>query len=69
MATLHFRRHEERLLARCRTAEETDATYARRCVPRKARLDLIYQRRRSLCLDVALVGETLAQLLRRKPPS
>lgn len=69
MATLHFRRHEEGLLARCRTAEETDATYARRCVPRKARLDLIYQRRRSLCLDMALIGETLAQLLRRKPPS
>jgi lipopolysaccharide/colanic/teichoic acid biosynthesis glycosyltransferase len=45
LATLTFHRHEEALLARCRTAEETDAVYARRCVPRKARIDLIYQRR------------------------
>ena len=67
MATLHFRRHEERLLARCRTPQETEATYVRRCVARKARLDLIYQRHGSLCLDLALIGETLAQLLRGKP--
>lgn len=66
MATLHFRRHEERLLARCRTAEETDAVYARRCVPRKARLDLIYQRRRDLCMDAAMIWETLAQVLLRR---
>lgn len=66
MATLHFRRHEERLLTRCRTAEETDAVYARRCVPRKARLDLIYQRRRSLCMDAAMIWETLAQVLLRR---
>ena len=66
MATLHFRRHEERLLARCRTAAETDSVYARRCVPRKARLDLIYQRRRSLCMDAAMVWETLAQVLLRR---
>ena len=68
MATLHFRRHEERLLSRCRTAQETDAAYPRRCVARKARLDLIYQRHSSLCLDLALIGETLVQLLRGKPP-
>ncbi len=66
MATLHLRRHEERLLARCRTAGETDAVYARRCVPRKARLDLIYQRRRNLCLDAAMIWQTLAQVLSRK---
>ncbi len=42
LATLIYHRHEERLLARCRTAAETDAVYRRRCIPRKARLDLIY---------------------------
>ncbi len=66
LATLHFHAHEERLLARCRTAEETDDVYSRICVPRKARLDLIYQRRRSLCLDMALMWETLARVLRRR---
>ena len=43
LATLVFHRHEEKLLAACRSAAETDAVYARRCVPRKARIDLIYQ--------------------------
>lgn len=65
LATLHFHRHEERLLARCRTPKETDALYVRACIPRKARLDLIYQRRRTLCLDAAILGQTLARVLRR----
>jgi lipopolysaccharide/colanic/teichoic acid biosynthesis glycosyltransferase len=64
LATLHFRRHEERLLSRCRTPEETDAAYARRCIPRKARLDLIYQARRNLCLDALIVARTIGQVLR-----
>ena len=66
LATLHFRRHEERLLAACTTTEETDAVYARSCVPRKARLDLIYQRRRTLCLDARIIAQTLAQVLFRR---
>lgn len=63
LATLVFHRHEERLLAPCRTAEETDATYARRCVPRKARLDLIYQKNQGLGLDVAILALTLWRAL------
>lgn len=66
MATLHFRRREEQLLATCRSAAETDAVYARRCVPRKARLDLIWQRRRSSCGDAAMILATIAQVLRRR---
>ena len=66
LATLRYHRHEERLLARCRTTDETDALYARACVPRKARLDLIYQRHRTICLDMALMIETLMRALRRR---
>ena len=55
LASLVFAAHEEALLARCLTPAETDATYARRCVPRKARIDLIYQRNQSLMLDLWLV--------------
>jgi len=65
LATLHFHAREERLLAPCRTAEETDAVYMRRCVPRNARLDLIYQRNRTLCLDLVLLGQTLGRVLFR----
>ncbi len=64
LATLQFHRHEERLLARARTREETDAIYARACVPRKARLDLIYQRQRNLCFDLVLIGRTALRFLR-----
>ena len=63
LASLTFHRHEEKLLAACRTPEETDAVYARRCVPRKARLDLIYQRRRNICYDFRLMAQTLARAL------
>ena len=65
LASLHFHAHEEALLAQCSTAEETDAVYRRRCIPRKARLDLIYQARRNLCLDLKLIAQTAAKPFRR----
>jgi lipopolysaccharide/colanic/teichoic acid biosynthesis glycosyltransferase len=69
LATLHFHAREARLLAACRSPGETDAVYVRRCVPRKARLDLIYQHRRSLALDLALIAATIVVVLapRRHP--
>lgn len=65
LATLVFHRHEERLLAACRTPAETDAVYARRCIPRKARLDLIYQHRRTLGLDLWILARTIRAALFR----
>ncbi|WP_417626191.1 sugar transferase [Pararhodobacter aggregans] len=59
LATIAFARHEERLLARTRTAEETEAIYGRTCAPRKARIDLIYQKNRSFCFDLNLIRKTL----------
>lgn len=58
LASLRFHAHEEHLLAACTSAAQTDAVYRRQCIPRKARLDLIYQARRSLCYDLALLAET-----------
>ena len=65
LATLVYHRHEAMLLERCDTAEETDAVYARACVPRKARLDLIYRDHRSLCFDIDLLLQTLGGMVRR----
>ncbi len=59
LATLVFHLHEEHLLTACLTPEQTDAVYVQRCVPRKARIDLIYQRRRTLLLDIRLMALTL----------
>lgn len=62
LASMHFHRHEERLLAACTTPEETDAVYAGRCIPRKARLDMIYRDNRSLCMDVVLMTRTVRRV-------
>ncbi len=66
LATIHYHRHEDRLLRACSTRDETDHVYATRCVPRKARLDLIYQNRRNLCVDVALMVETVRRVVVRR---
>lgn len=63
LATVIYHAHEERILARCRSAAETDATYARRCVPWKARLDAIHRTRWSLALDLLILYLTAAKLL------
>lgn len=59
LATLAFHAREEALLKGCRTAEETEAVYVRRCVPVKARLDLLYRDNRTLCWDVRLMVATV----------
>jgi len=76
LASLVYARHEALLLARCNTAAETDALYARACVPRKARIDLIYQRHQSPGFDLWLIGVTTARVFGRakgrrlpRPPS
>lgn len=66
LASIVYHRHEDMLLSRCTTAEETDDIYARICVPAKARLDLIYQRRQSMCFDFDLVFQTIGNLFRRR---
>jgi lipopolysaccharide/colanic/teichoic acid biosynthesis glycosyltransferase len=66
LATIRFHQHEDRLLARCQTPQETDNVYTKICVPRKARLDLIYQRHQNTCYDFDLVFQTIGNLFRRK---
>lgn len=64
LASIYFHAHEEHLLARSRSREETDTIYCRACIPRKARMDLIYQDRRNLCMDLALMIKTVVKRLR-----
>lgn len=65
LATVIFHSHEARLLAPCTTAAQTDAVYVRACIPRKARLDLIYQARRNFCLDLWIIWQTMARVFGR----
>lgn len=62
LATLVYHGHETELLAKCKTAQETDAVYRNRCIPVKARLDLMYQQQQSVCFDLSILGKTIAKL-------
>jgi len=65
LATLHFHRHEERLIANATTPEETESIYTTRCIPRKATLDLIYNEHASVCFDIKIMWQTLRSILGR----
>lgn len=65
MATLVFHSHEAWLLNNCKTPAETDAVYRRACLPRKARLDLMYQEHQSVCFDLLLMWRTFAKVFFR----
>ena len=64
LASIYFHAHEEYLLTNAASREETDAIYSRACIPRKARLDLIYQERRNVCMDVSLMLKSVIKQLR-----
>lgn len=64
LATIYFNHHERWLLARSRSRQETDAIYCRACIPRKARLDLIYQAHQGFCFDLMIVLKTFVPSLR-----
>ena len=65
LATIIFHKTEERLLAPCSSAEDTEDVYVRRCIPVKGKLDLIYAKNQSLCYDAALIVETIRRVFRR----
>ncbi|UWQ18108.1 sugar transferase [Jannaschia sp. M317] len=66
LASLIYAPHEERILEACPTPEATEAAYIRVCIPRKAALDLLYQRNRSFWMDVKLISWTTAKFFPRR---
>ena len=59
LASLKFHAHEERLLANTKTVAETDNVYMRICIPRKAALDILYQKNQTLCFDLYIMIKTV----------
>lgn len=64
LASVYFHKHEEWLLRNATSAEETEEIYCRSCIPRKARLDLIYQKNQNICIDFMLMLKTVVKRLR-----
>ena len=65
LATLIYNKREAQLLAECATPQQTDQVYCDICIPAKAKLDLIYQRRYRPCLDYWIIWSTLRQITAR----
>jgi lipopolysaccharide/colanic/teichoic acid biosynthesis glycosyltransferase len=65
LATLILHAREDRLLAACSTASETDAVYVRRCVHLKARVDRLYQRKQTLLLDILVLTRTVLSVCKK----
>lgn len=65
LATVMLHGREERLLSRCNSPMETDLVYRTRCIPMKARLDMLYFEKRSLSLDALILYRTFSRLFRR----
>lgn len=65
LASMLYHKTEEQLLSQTKTPEETDAVYRRRCIPIKARLDLIYQKHSSVCFDFMILGKTISKVVSR----
>lgn len=66
LASLIYSPHEERVLAGCTTPAETEAAYVNICIPRKAQLDLLYQRNRTFWMDIKLISWTTGKFLPRR---
>ncbi|MAM00324.1 MAG: sugar transferase [Alteromonadaceae bacterium] len=64
LASIYFHAHEEHLLARSKSPEETDNIYSHACIPRKARMDLLYQANQNICFDISLMLKTVFKKLR-----
>ncbi|MEM9797270.1 MAG: sugar transferase [Pseudomonadota bacterium] len=66
LASLIYAPHEARVLEACDTAEETEAVYTAICIPRKAHLDLLYQKHRTFWMDVKLISWTTAKFFPKR---
>jgi len=64
IASVYYHNHEEFVLGKTRTAQETEEVYCRVCIPRKAHLDLIYQNHQSVCFDIKIMLQTVFSFLR-----
>ncbi len=68
LATLVLHRYEDRVLQGCATRHATELVYMRRCLPKKIKLDLLYQngqaQRGGIWFDLWLIGKSVGAVTR-----
>lgn len=67
LASVVYHKEEARLLKTSKSSEENEHIYLNRCVPRKARIDLLYKKHGSVCLDMRIILATLSRKIRPLP--
>ena len=68
LATIVLNGWEGRVLAKSMDPTQTTEIYERRCVPRKAALDLLHQRKGCIALNVLILVETVLHMLHFTKP-
>lgn len=68
LATLTYHQHETEMLSKCMTSEQTDSVYRRRCIPQKARLDIVYHLHQSVCFDLVILARTIGKVFSVRKP-
>lgn len=61
LASIVYHKCESSLLSQAQTPEETNEIYVRRCIPRKAKIDLLYKENMSISLDIYILYLTLSK--------
>ena len=62
LATVLLHAREERILAKCKNAAETDRAYRTYCIPLKIRMDELYMRKKSIRLKLFILWRTVSGL-------
>lgn len=63
LATLRYHQKEATLLSSATSARETERLYISVCIPHKARIDIFYNNRKTVCFDLFVLFSTLKKLL------
>ena len=63
LSSIYLSEYEARVLESCKSSEETEALYCKLCIPKKAKLDLIYSEHKSLCFDLILLFRTFLKVI------
>ena len=68
LSTVMVHGREERLLSRCRSAEEAESVYRLYCLPLKLRLDMLYAKKCGFALDLLILWRTFSRLMPKPLP-
>lgn len=62
LASIMITDYEYHILSQSKTVEDTEELYCKRCIPKKAKLDMIYAERQNTCWDIKILLLTVTKI-------